>query len=399
MKSSFICFVSALVLASISYAVPVDELSGKVSGNQESTRGQPFRDLSDAEEISSTSDSAKENVDGAPESPLLGLPSDIWRSHILPRIPTINAGKMRQTGKELHSMIGSRLKDFHSVAKTCGNETANVLIKQQWYSGFRQNVKLVIKNQIEAERAHECLWATKRWVDTLEDPQNIRLNIELGIADKTADFLLDDQLFEDSGKSRFAVGIEVSQRHGSLDKVFQAVSTNNDIRALDLQQYYISDEQAATLAKALKHNKGLKVLDLSQTDMGDHGAIALAKGLAGNTALLELELNCNFIGDEGAKALGEALTKNTKLQILQLESNSIGPYGAKFLAEGLKHAALSRLNLRKNHIGEEGAIALARALRTNSQLENLDLEINQIGPTGGKALADAGAVNKAEISI
>jgi Ran GTPase-activating protein (RanGAP) involved in mRNA processing and transport len=49
-----------------------------------------------------------------------------------------------------------------------------------------------------------------------------------------------------------------------------------------------------------------------------------------------LDLSYNSIGDDGAKALAEALKTNSTLTTLDLQNNSIGPDGAKALAEALK---------------------------------------------------------------
>ena len=49
-----------------------------------------------------------------------------------------------------------------------------------------------------------------------------------------------------------------------------------------------------------------------------------------------LDLYDNNIGDEGATALAEALKENTTLTTLNLASNKIGDEGATALAEALK---------------------------------------------------------------
>jgi len=100
------------------------------------------------------------------------------------------------------------------------------------------------------------------------------------------------------------------------------------------------------------------------------------------------------IGDEGAKALAEALKVNKTVTNIVLEANLIGNEGTQALAEALKvNTTLTNINLRVNNIGEEGAQALAEALNINTTLTNIDLGINNIGMEGAQALAEALNIN------
>jgi Ran GTPase-activating protein (RanGAP) involved in mRNA processing and transport len=72
----------------------------------------------------------------------------------------------------------------------------------------------------------------------------------------------------------------------------------------------------------------------------------------------------NNIGDEGAKAIAEALKVNTVLTVLYLGENNIGDDGAKAIAEALKvNAVKTTVLLGDNNIGDEGAIAIAEVLK------------------------------------
>jgi Ran GTPase-activating protein (RanGAP) involved in mRNA processing and transport len=107
-------------------------------------------------------------------------------------------------------------------------------------------------------------------------------------------------------------------------------------------------------------------------------------------------LDENNIGDDGAKALAGALKTNKALQILYLDDTNIGDDGAKALADALKtNKALQTLYLIANNMSDDGAVAMAEALKTNKALQKLDLDRNNIGDDGAKALADALKTNKA----
>ena len=67
----------------------------------------------------------------------------------------------------------------------------------------------------------------------------------------------------------------------------------------------------------------------------------------------------NSIGDEGATALAEALKVNTTINDMYLGKNSIGDEGATALAEALKvNTTITTLDLRNNSIGDEGKVAV-----------------------------------------
>ena len=54
---------------------------------------------------------------------------------------------------------------------------------------------------------------------------------------------------------------------------------------------------------------------------------------------------------------------------------------------------LTELNLASNYIEDDGAKAIAEALKVNPVLTNLDLRLNSIGDDGAKAIAEALKVN------
>ncbi|CAF1067411.1 unnamed protein product [Rotaria sordida] len=55
----------------------------------------------------------------------------------------------------------------------------------------------------------------------------------------------------------------------------------------------------------------------------------------------------------------------------------------------MNNTTITILNLRHNHIADEGTQHLSDALKKNSTLTTLNLRYNQIGEEGAKYLADA----------
>ena len=117
-------------------------------------------------------------------------------------------------------------------------------------------------------------------------------------------------------------------------------------------------------------------------------------------SLTSLNLGDNRIGDDGAKALATALKNNTSLTSLNLLGNRIGDDGAKALATALEtNTSLTSLELGFNRIGADGATALATALKNNTSLTSLNLLNNDIGDEGANALAAALKTNTSLTSL
>jgi len=111
---------------------------------------------------------------------------------------------------------------------------------------------------------------------------------------------------------------------------------------------------------------------------------------------LSLNLRGSKIGDEGAKALAVALKTGPCPQglTINLIGSMIGAEGAKALAAVLETGACPQglsIHLSWNNVGDEGAKALAAALQTGACPQGLAIHLrgNKIGPKGAKAFAAA----------
>lgn len=127
---------------------------------------------------------------------------------------------------------------------------------------------------------------------------------------------------------------------------------------------------------------------------GDEGALILAKKIGGAVSLESLDLRGNHIGNCGALALAQALIGSSLLS-LNLGYNCIGTQGIEAFAEVLEHPSsqLQGLNLSCNAFDEMGAICLANVLSRNHSLKELSLFCNQINPTVCDALVESLGTN------
>jgi len=113
-----------------------------------------------------------------------------------------------------------------------------------------------------------------------------------------------------------------------------------------------------------------------------------------------VDLSASNLPEDGLLALAEVLNTNTELTSLSLRHNSMSDNGVRALADALKiNTALTVLLLGFNSIGNEGARALAGALEVNSALTLLDLDSNAIGAEGASALAEALKANSALVVL
>jgi len=123
-------------------------------------------------------------------------------------------------------------------------------------------------------------------------------------------------------------------------------------------------------------------------------------GLERNIPLKKLSFNLNGIGDEGAIALAKALKTNITLAQLFINKNNIGANGAIAIAEALKtNTTLTALYMSDNDIGDEGANAFAETLIINKTLTTLIANYCNIGVEGHKKLVDAIMINTTLVDL
>jgi hypothetical protein len=135
----------------------------------------------------------------------------------------------------------------------------------------------------------------------------------------------------------------------------------------------------------------LTALAFSNNDLGDEGAKAIGDALHVNSALTSLNLLRNNLDTASANALAE-VAKTKRISLCGIKPNQteadfcgwgLKPADAVLLASDLSltnvSSVLTSLNLANNHLGADGAKAIANALGVNSVLTSLDTRINEIG--------------------
>ena len=134
--------------------------------------------------------------------------------------------------------------------------------------------------------------------------------------------------------------------HGA-NLLAQALRVNTSLSSLDLSRNFICAQGANSLAQALRVNSSLSFLNLSWNSTGFKRTNFRAQVLRiKKGSRIVFPLRSFTIGDQEANSLAQALRVNTSLSSLDLSKNCIGAEGANFLAKALRvNTSLSSLNL------------------------------------------------------
>lgn len=205
-----------------------------------------------------------------------------------------------------------------------------------------------------------------------------------------------------------------------LDGIYPSMAPNKTITELDCRHNKeITGEAAEQLAHAVlarpqlvtfsripldklredsaKARNPIKELELFDSGLGPAEGHVLGSLLdAAGGSLLSLNLAYNHLGADGATAIANALYRNDVLTKLNLEQNGLGEKGGCAIAGALRvNATLTSLDLSRNDIGDATAKDLAESCRDSRSLHVLNLsgscrsESTNLGPGGARALASA----------
>lgn len=154
----------------------------------------------------------------------------------------------------------------------------------------------------------------------------------------------------------------VSTTNNSNDTSTPSNSNNtNVLQYLYVEGNGIGDEGCAALSELLS--------SLPQTD--EEGRDVSCCGIQ------EVYLGANRIGPEGAECIASVLRVNKKISKIYLEGNVLGAKGAAAFCDVLEElkgdTGLKHLYVDNNNIGKELSNRLAKALRSDTVIEDIDI--------------------------
>ncbi|KAF5895581.1 protein NLRC3-like isoform X1, partial [Clarias magur] len=167
------------------------------------------------------------------------------------------------------------------------------------------------------------------------------------------------QVFLSKTKDNRLSGVRLTAAQWSA-VVFLLTNSEEELKEFHLQKYAASEECLRKLSPVVTLSRKAVLCDCNLTKKS---GVILAKTLSSKCSCLsELDVSFNILEDSGVKALSAGLKS--------------------------PHCKLEILRLCKCNITEEGCVALAEALKSNSHLRELDLRNNDLGEHGVKLLSD-----------
>ncbi|GAA4959516.1 gala protein [Actinoplanes utahensis] len=125
----------------------------------------------------------------------------------------------------------------------------------------------------------------------------------------------------------------------------------------------IDADGAGALADRLATDGAIRALWLKRNPIGDAGVRRIAGALAGNTTLRTLDLVNTGLSTAGLEALADALAARPPvMERLFLGGNGLRPDAVPVLTRLVRDGGVRELFLAVNHLGDEGAAALAENL-------------------------------------
>ncbi|GLT78468.1 hypothetical protein SLA2020_500040 [Shorea laevis] len=172
------------------------------------------------------------------------------------------------------------------------------------------------------------------------------------------------------------------------------VSLKNQLKEVDLSDFIAGRGEAGALEvikifSAALEGSVLKSLDLSNNyALGEKGVGASGALLKSQSSLEELYLMNVGISEDAAKAVCELIPSTENLRVLKFHNNMTGDKGALAISEVVKHSPLLEdFRCSSTRVDSEGGIALSNALETCSHLKKLDLRDNVFGAEAGVGLS------------
>ena len=160
--------------------------------------------------------------------------------------------------------------------------------------------------------------------------------------------------------------------------------------------------RTSPLGQALWSNNMKEAEDILQLHIPPTGEGRKELHMSGNTWVIDYVRGCIEEIDSGLikiRRIESCPDSWAELTELNLKYRTLGSIGACVLAKFLNQTQLQSLNIACCGIGEEGIVALASALSTNTTIKHLAVGANQISTSGQKALIESFTKNTSLFSL
>ncbi|XP_049848715.1 protein NLRC5-like [Schistocerca gregaria] len=189
-----------------------------------------------------------------------------------------------------------------------------------------------------------------------------------------------------------------NQIMGSVSGLTKLLSESKTLKVVNLASNLLGDEGVNDVALAAKDNGTLEYLDLSDNGARSIGVRGVAEMLCSDSSnLLHFKFSQNAISNDGCQTLAASLENNQKLATLELCDSEISSEGVQAIAKMLaNNRSIRKLTFSKQCLKRaESVHSLARALKHNSTLTELDLSRNRLDSQGAILIFASLVENKA----
>jgi hypothetical protein len=183
---------------------------------------------------------------------------------------------------------------------------------------------------------------------------------------------------------------------------FAGIANHRGLKTLLLGANPLGPAGIKTLCGILAANTTVSALGLDATEADEAAALDLAALLSlPSVTITSLDLTGNRITSKGAAAIVDAFSRSRRaVKTWSFGGNLIDDEGAQHLAQAISAgAAVTSLDLSRNHVSSRGAQALASCLGKTETLVHLSLAHNKIGESGCASLANAFAESFSIITL
>ena len=214
----------------------------------------------------------------------------------------------------------------------------------------------------------------------------------------------------------------------NVEEIVTVMNNNTTVQSLNISNNHFKNDDAERLAEVLSSNTTLQELDFSNNNITTRGAVAVSKYLYKNAKLQrlkmswnnhfintgdaaisfshsyrlrspdvqivanilcknetvsKLDLSRNKIFNNGAESISKCIECNRSLREIDISKNMISDVGFKKIAAALqKNHVIQKFNISHNRISDSGAITMSECLKDNNTLQELDISHNKICNTG-----------------
>jgi len=186
-----------------------------------------------------------------------------------------------------------------------------------------------------------------------------------------------------------------------LEVLGNAINKSQVITSVDLRCNFITKNGVRFLVRAIEESKSLAFINLSSNSIGDEGVQIIANAISNqkNPTINTMDFSCCGIGIDGILHISSCMERNSSITSIDLSDNGLTHEAAKIIANNIikKNSNILSISLRRNQIGCIGAKAIFDAIISNnssSRINYLDISSNFIKNDGAYAIANALKINK-----